>query len=106
MTVVVHSVLVKSDAAVIRKQTGTVHGSTMQIVIGMLPISGMLAVQERQVQSLLTIQPLKVILLARERSEVHMSCLEMLWASVGHRVKVIRGVELDWRRFERQRHVS
>ena len=82
IVVVLHTVLEKSDPAVILKQTGVVQGSTMQIVIGIVPITGMLALQETQVQLLLMVQLLPK-LLARERNEVHMSCLEMLWVSVG-----------------------
>ena len=85
--VVLHTVLEKSDPAVILKQTGVhvAQGSTMQIVIGIVPITGMLALQETQVQLLLMVQLLPK-LLARERNEVHMSCLEMLWVSVKHEV--------------------
>ena len=82
---VLHIVLEKSDPAVILKQTGVVQGSTMQIVIGIVPITGMLALQETQVQLLLMVQ-LLLKLLARERREVHMSCLEMVWVSVGYEV--------------------
>ena len=80
-----HIVLEKSDPAVILKQTGMVQGSTMQIDIGMVPMSGRLVLQETQVQLLLMVQLLPK-LLARERREVHMSCFEMLWVSVGYEV--------------------
>ena len=77
IVVVLHTVLENSDPAVIMKQTGVVQGSTMRIVIGMVPITGMLVLQETQVQSLLMEQLLPK-LLARECREIHVSCLEML----------------------------
>ena len=87
MVMVLHNVLEKGDPAVILKQTGVVQGFTMQTVIGMVPMSktGMLVLQETQVQLLLMVQLLPK-LLARERREVHISCLEMLWVSVRHEV--------------------
>ena len=85
IVVVLHTVLENSGLAVILKQTGVVQGSTMQIVIGLVPITGILALQETQVQSLLMEQLLPK-LLARECRVIHISCLEMLWVSVRHEV--------------------
>ena len=85
MVVLLHNVLVKSVPAIILKQTGVAQGSTMQMLIGMVPIPLISTLQEIQVQSLLLVQPLPKRL-ARERREEHMSCLVMLWVSVRHEV--------------------
>ena len=79
MVVVLHTLLENNAPAVMSKQTGVTQESTMQIFNGMFPISLMLTLQEIQVQSLLIVQLSKP--LARERKDVHMSSLEMVWDS-------------------------